>query len=108
MMGCGKTFSLPGDLLTGVCGQGPWRCADCVEIVSRVGCNACPGKDELIAALRAKLALWAEYHEFAAEADKPAYLSATLHGWKCPQEDVDKGADYRKRLGIGEGDAPCG
>lgn len=57
--GCGKTFSLGtgvGPPVDVVCGDGAVRCAGCVPVISRVGCNACPGKDKKIAALEARLA----------------------------------------------------
>ena len=49
-----------------------------------------------------KIEIYKEYITFLNEATKGVYGLALCHGWSCPQEDIDKGAEFRKKLGIGE------
>ena len=44
--------------------------------------------------------LWREYHAFVNKANEGAITLAYVHGWRCADEDVAKGVEYRKRLGI--------
>ncbi len=48
--------------------------------------------------LQALVDLQAEYIEFLTTANEGPISNAWAHGWRCPQADIDKGADYRRRI----------
>ena len=46
----------------------------------------------------ALIKLYEGYIEFLGNANQGAVTMAYVHGWRCPQEDIDKGLEYRKRI----------
>jgi len=39
-----------------------------------------------------------QYIKFINEANENPINIAALHGWKCPQEDIDKGIEFRDKI----------
>ena len=46
--------------------------------------------------------IYGEYLDCLNKSNMGAITMAWVHGWRCPQEDIDKGEEFRKRLGINE------
>ncbi len=49
------------------------------------------------------------YIEFMVKANEAPISNAWIHGWRCPQEDIDKGAQFRQRIAalrLGGDDTP--
>lgn len=39
-----------------------------------------------------------EYIEFLNKANHQPISIAASHGWKCPQQDIEKGIEFRKQI----------
>ncbi len=48
-------------------------------------------KDLLIAKLE-------EYLQFINEANEAPISNAYIHGWRCPEEDIEKGKKFREEI----------
>ncbi len=44
---------------------------------------------------------WREYVEFLNTANEGPITMAYVHGWRCPEADVQKGQELRTALGVG-------
>lgn len=119
---CPCTIGRKGDL--DVSGTMHDRCEDCREaekdemVMVYEGCEkhewpsgmptSCPDCAELAAltskieALERQIALWKEYHAFLNKSMEGPIALAWIHGWRCPDDEVKKGADFRAKLGFSE------
>ena len=48
----------------------------------------------------AKVEIFKQYIEFLNKCANGVYGIAHVHGWRCPQEDIDKGIEFRRLLEI--------
>ncbi len=45
-----------------------------------------------------KIEIYKQYLECLNKSNSGAFIMAHIHGWKCPQEDIDKGIEFRRLL----------
>lgn len=57
-------------------------------------------REEYMQKLEAREQLWRDYVAFLEKADKMPYDMALIHGWRCPDEDVERGKQFREKLNI--------
>ena len=62
----------------------------------------CLTRKERNAELETREQLWRDYIAFLKVANQGPATMAHVHGWRCPDEDVKRGEQFRKDLGIAE------
>jgi hypothetical protein len=53
---------------------------------------------DYVAVLEELVATQDSYIAFLNKANETPIGSAYAHGWRCPQADIDRGAEFRKRI----------
>lgn len=56
-----------------------------------------------MAELEARDQVWRDYVAFLAMAEEGPCEIAAIHGWRCPDEHVEQGRQFREKLGLPEG-----
>ena len=53
-----------------------------------------------LAAAEKRIETFIEYLEFINKANESAITIAWVHGWRCPEADMQKEQEFRERLGL--------